>query len=105
MIGQFQDYIYIPEELAIAIIENSFFKILSTNPTKWSNKLKQFVGNLATNCLSAFDHSVGLALKGFRLLKICEKNLTEFKFNLTSPSVHKMVKHTLKILLQILQDF
>ena len=26
--------------------------------------LKQFVGNLLTNCLSVFDHYVGLALKG-----------------------------------------
>ena len=25
---------------------------LSANPTKWSNTLKQFVGNLPTNCLS-----------------------------------------------------
>ena len=37
---------------------------LSANPTKWSNTLKQFVGKLATNCLSVFDHFVGLALKG-----------------------------------------
>ena len=32
---------------------------LSTNPTKWSNTLKQ--------CLSVFDHSVGLTLKGLNL--------------------------------------
>ena len=37
---------------------------LSANPTKWSNTLKQFVGNLPTNCLSVFDHFVRLALKG-----------------------------------------
>ena len=37
---------------------------LSTNPTKWSNTLKQFVGKKPTNCLSVFDHFVGLALKG-----------------------------------------
>ena len=40
-----------------------FFNTLSTNPTKWSNTLKQFVGNLPTNCLSVFEHFVGLALK------------------------------------------
>ena len=40
------------------------FNPLSANPTKWSNKLKQFVGNLPTNCLSVFDHFVGLVLKG-----------------------------------------
>ena len=37
---------------------------LSANPTQWSNTLKQFVGNLPTNCFSAFDHFVKLALKG-----------------------------------------
>ena len=38
---------------------------LSANPTKWSNTPTQFVGNLPKNCLSVFDHFVGLALKGF----------------------------------------
>ena len=37
---------------------------LSANFTKWSNALKQFVGNLPTNYLSVFDHFVRLALKG-----------------------------------------
>ena len=37
---------------------------LSANPTKWSNTLKQFVAKLPTNCLSVFDHFLGLALKG-----------------------------------------
>ena len=41
---------------------------LSANPTKWSNTLKQLVGNLPTNCLSVFDHFVGLALKGLKHL-------------------------------------
>ena len=36
---------------------------LNANPTKWSNTLKQFVGNLPTNCLSVLDHFVGLALR------------------------------------------
>ena len=36
---------------------------LSANLTKWSNTLKQFVGNLPRNCLSVFDHFVGFALK------------------------------------------
>ena len=39
---------------------------LSANITKWSNTLKQFVGNLPTNCLSVFDHFLGLALKGLK---------------------------------------
>ena len=38
--------------------------LLSANPTKWSNTLKQFVGNLPMNCLSVFGHFVGYALKG-----------------------------------------
>ena len=36
------------------------FSPLSSNPTNWSNTLKQ----LLMNCLSVFDHFVGLALKG-----------------------------------------
>ena len=42
---------------------------LSANPTKWSNKLKQFVGSLPTNCLSVFDHFVGLVLKALKATK------------------------------------
>ena len=41
------------------------FNPLIANPTKWSNTLKQFVGELPTNCLSVFDHFVVLALKGY----------------------------------------
>ena len=43
--------------------DESLINPLSANPTKWSNTLKQFVGKLPTNCLSVFDHFVGLALK------------------------------------------
>ena len=53
---------------------------LSANFTKWSNKLNQFIDKLPTNCLSVFDHFVGLALKGL----ICNWNkailLTYLKF-------------------------
>ena len=42
----------------------------SANFTKWSNTLKQFVGNLSTYCKSVFDHFVGLALKGLNTFKI-----------------------------------
>ena len=34
--------------------------------SKWSNPLKQFVVKFPTNCLIAFDHFVGLALKGLK---------------------------------------
>ena len=43
---------------------STIFNPLRAKITKWSNTLKQFVGNLPTNCLSVFDHFVGLALKG-----------------------------------------
>ena len=36
------------------------------NLSKWSNTLKTFVGTLPTNCLSVFEHVVGLALKGLK---------------------------------------
>ena len=39
------------------------FNTLSANPTKWSNTLQEFVGNLPTYISSVFDHFVGLALK------------------------------------------
>ena len=39
-------------------------KPLSTNFTKCSNIVKQFIGKMPTNCLSVFDRFVGLALKG-----------------------------------------
>ena len=44
----------------------SWFNPLSANFTKWSNTLKRFVGKLLTNCLSVFDHFVGLVLKGLK---------------------------------------
>ena len=48
---------------------------LSANPEKWSNTLKQFVGNLTTNFLSVFDHFMNLALKGLTrtMCEICSK--------------------------------
>ena len=39
------------------------FNPLSASPIKWSNTLKQ-VGKLSANCLSVFDHFVGLTLEG-----------------------------------------
>ena len=45
-----------------------YFYPLTANPTRWSNTLKQFVGNLPTNCLSVFDHFVILALKGLIII-------------------------------------
>ena len=39
------------------------FNPSGVNPTKLSDTLKKFVGYWPTNCLSVFDHFVGLALK------------------------------------------
>ena len=47
-------------------IAKNWFNPLSVNPTKWSNTLKQFVGNLPTICLSVFYYFVKLTLKGLR---------------------------------------
>ena len=55
------------EQLARAymkLISLAAISPLSANFTKCPNTLKQFVGKLPTNCLSVFDHFVGLALKG-----------------------------------------
>ena len=43
-----------------------FVNSLSASPTKLSNTLKEFLGNLLTNSLSVFDSFVGLAFKWFR---------------------------------------
>ena len=58
------------------------FNPFSANTTKWSNTLKQFVSNLATNCLSVFDHFVKLALKVLIKTLIIEKNEGNFSCNL-----------------------
>ena len=51
--------------ISVAVIFWSFYFLnpLSANPTKWSNTLEKFVVKLPTNCLSVFDHFVGLALR------------------------------------------
>ena len=58
--------------LTIPFVTNFVINLLSANPTKWPNTLKQFVGNLPTNCLIVFGHFVNLALKG---LMIYQTNL------------------------------
>ena len=56
---------------------------LSANFTKWSNILKQFVGNLPTNCLSVFEHFVKLALKELR--KILHEKCDDYIKSSLSP--------------------
>ena len=55
-----------PSELLLFISEINLINPLSANPEKWSNTLKQIVGNLPTICLSVFDHFMNLAFKGLR---------------------------------------
>ena len=50
-------------EIVKGVVRQSF-NPLNANPEKWSNTLKQIVGNLPTICLSVFDHFMNLALKG-----------------------------------------
>ena len=46
------------------------FNTLNVNFTKWSNTVKQFVGNLPKNYLSVFDHFVEFVLKGLRIFLV-----------------------------------
>ena len=64
----------------------SWLKInpLSVNFTKWSNLIKQFVANLPMNCLSVFDHFVGLALKGLKKQPFADVLRNSFFFFLIS---------------------
>ena len=49
-------------------IEIPLLNPLSVKPTKWSNTLKQFLGDSRrVNHLNVFDHFVGLAVKGLIL--------------------------------------
>ena len=63
----FQIYFYVTGKNFFVSKERNELDVIVVNPlsanfTKWSNTLKHFVGNLPTNCLSAFDHFVKLAL-------------------------------------------
>ena len=50
-------------EIPVDTSVKSVFKPLGANPRKWSNTLKQFVGKLPSNCLSVFEHFVGLKVR------------------------------------------
>ena len=58
--------IFVTKKLMI----NVFLNPLNAKFTKWSNTLKRLVGKLPTNCLSVFDHFMGLAFKGLITLSI-----------------------------------
>ena len=69
-----------------------YLHLLSANPTKWSNKLKQRL--LPTNCLSVFDHFVGLA---FKVLSLSQMSFSRFRSSRLEVSRKKDV---LKILVK-----
>ena len=62
----YQDKFFVEVIFKTLFLQLNSLNPLSANPTKWSSTLKQFVGNLPTNCLSVFDHFVILALKGLK---------------------------------------
>ena len=66
------------------VLSNFKFNPLSTNFTKWSNTLKQFVGKLPTNCLSVFANFVRLAFKVLR-------KITEMSFFIDTPFPLKLL--------------
>ena len=59
---------------AATAFPETYLNPLSANPTKYSNTFKQFVDKLLTNCLSVFDHFVGLVFKGLRQ---CQTSMME----------------------------
>ena len=61
----------------ILLLERNTGNPLRANFTKWSNTLKQFFGKLPTNCLSVFDHFVGLTLKGVNIAQYHRRELLE----------------------------
>ena len=64
-----------------------FLNPLSANPEKWSNTLKQIVGNLPTICLSVFDHFINLALKGLIFEKLNKQQHPIFNISQTKGQI------------------
>ena len=58
--------------------------------------LKQFIGNLPTNCLSVFDHFVGLALEG-----LIDSNISHNEFVLINNMLKEFddMKEEIKIII------
>ena len=67
------------KEHALWLLLACYVNHLSANFKKWSNTLKQFVGKWPTNCLSVFDHFVGLALKVLNILEVKELPWLDFQ--------------------------
>ena len=68
-LSNFIDKFWLHFEVIAATTKRTFkatLNPLSANPEKWSNTLKQIVGNLPTFCLSVFDHFMNLTFKGLK---------------------------------------
>ena len=75
---------------------------LSANPTKWSNTLKQFVGNLPTNCLSVFDYFVILTLKRLNSFKVTASNPANiYLFKVNDKNTWKLCEICLRLIIKI----
>ena len=83
----------------LSIIPCWVFNPLSAKLTKWPNTLKQFVGNLLTNCLSVFGHFVGLAFK--ELIVSCLVISLSWKFLKNSSSTEKILHCVIIYKLQV----
>ena len=93
-------------EIPVDTSVKSVFKPLGASPTKWSNTLKQFVGKLPSNCLSVFEHFVGLARKGLSnisRLKARKCTVTTIVFHKKNIYFQSNYKHVL--LTAAFQDF
>ena len=92
-------------EIHLFILCFMLFYVLSANPIKWSNTLKQFVGNLPANCLSVFDHFVKLALK--RLCRLVTSTQLDFRKISLNNQKHEFTKHEKQLFLRYLpmEDF
>ena len=80
-----------------------YVKPLSTNPTRRSNTLKQFIGKLSTNCLSVFDHFVRMGLKGLKAFTAGSllKNHTKSYLNLFKWTNYVNLQHYLIDILRV----
>ena len=78
------DRVHLPPESKVTRRRHATVNLLSANPTKLSNTLTQFAGKLPTNCLSVFDHFVGLALE-----RVNQQDLTSSWYSFDQPRAIK----------------
>ena len=87
----------------VLTLRERHFNDLSANLTKWSNALKQFLGNLPTTCLNVFDHFVNLTFKRLKL-KYTLLLFIRLETKIAVKS-RRTVKKPLKIIIEWLEYF